>query len=52
MAPYWIAQVDAPAALSLVGFVLITIPLFWHLRGEHFFGLVFEESVPIYALSL
>ncbi|KAM5538787.1 hypothetical protein V8D89_007509 [Ganoderma adspersum] len=33
MAPYWITQVDAPAALSLVGFVLITIPLFWHLRA-------------------
>ncbi|PIL26117.1 hypothetical protein GSI_11871 [Ganoderma sinense ZZ0214-1] len=33
MAPYWIAQVDAPAALSLVGFVLITIPLCWHLRA-------------------
>nr|WCD39446.1 Ste3-9 [Ganoderma boninense] len=33
MAPHWIAQVDAPAALSLAGFVLITIPLFWHLRA-------------------
>ncbi|KAI1790851.1 GPCR fungal pheromone mating factor, partial [Ganoderma leucocontextum] len=33
MAPYWIAQVDVPATLSLFGFVLITIPLFWHLRA-------------------
>ncbi|TBU29728.1 STE3-domain-containing protein [Dichomitus squalens] len=33
MAPYWIAQVDAPAALSLLGFVLITIPLLWQLKS-------------------
>ncbi|KAI1782648.1 pheromone A receptor-domain-containing protein [Ganoderma leucocontextum] len=33
MAPYWIAQVDVPAALSLFGFALVTIPLFWHLQA-------------------
>ncbi len=34
IAPHWIPQTDVPAALSLFGFVLITIPLLWHLRGE------------------
>ena len=36
MTPSWIAQLDVTAAFSLLGFVLITIPLFWLLRGNDF----------------
>ena len=33
MAVPWLVQVDINAAFSLLGFILISVPLYWHLEG-------------------
>ncbi|EPT05373.1 putative fungal pheromone GPCR STE3-type [Fomitopsis schrenkii] len=33
MSDSWVAQLDATIAFSFIGFVLVNIPLYWHLRA-------------------
>ena len=33
MSDTWVAQQGATTAFSFIGFVLVNVPLYWHIRG-------------------